>query len=217
MELENSSTEEAGELEFDSYLFDLDGVIVDVEDSYRRKIFDEVSEVTGRQYTDSQIQRLWHGVGGESREGILESWGENPREFWRIFDWFDAPERRLQHTYVYPDADVLTSLEGPVGVVTHSPRDLAESALEKADLLDVVDEVVACSYETGYKPDPTPIEMCLERVGADPDGAALVGDSESDVQGAWNAGIAGGHVDRIDHPIDADFRVESLRELPALD
>ncbi len=203
---------------FDCHLFDLDGVLVDVEESYRRKIFDEVGEVTGRHYTDEQIQELWHGVGGDSREEILESWGEDPRAFWRIFDWFDAPERRLEHTYVYGDADILTSLDGPIGVVTHSPVELALPALERADLLDVVDEVVACSYETGYKPDPEPIEICLDRLDTrDDDDVAMVGDSECDVRGAWNAGITGGHVDRIGHPVDADFRVTSLEELPSLD
>ncbi len=202
---------------FDCHLFDLDGVLVDVEDSYRRKIFDEVGEVTGRHYTDRQIKELWHGVGGESREEILRSWGEDPRAFWRVFDWFDAPERRLEHTYVYSDADALSSIEGPVGVVTHSPRELAIPALERADLLDVVDEVVPCSYETGYKPDPAPIEICLERLGVEGDSdVAMVGDSECDVHGAWNAGITGGHVDRIGHPVPADFRVENLRELPSL-
>ncbi|MFP4632416.1 MAG: HAD family hydrolase [Halobacteriales archaeon] len=200
---------------YDHYLFDLDGVIVDVEESYRRRVFDAVAEVLDTSYNDRQIERLWHGVGADTREEIIRSWGDDPEEFWRVFDAVDDPARRIEHTYAYDDAEVLYDVPGPVGVVTHSPPELAWPALEVAGIDDAVDEVVCCDPETGYKPDPRPIELCMEGIGASED-TLMVGDSACDVRGAWNAGIDAGHVDRVGSAVEADHRVTDLFDLPGV-
>lgn len=200
---------------FDGYLFDLDGVLVDVSDAYKHEIFAEVEDELERSFTDDQIRNLWHGLGAESRDDILRSWGiDEPRRFWEVFDALDTPERRIEHTYAYEDADVVADIDAPTGVVTHSPYELAEPALERAGLDGHVDALVSCSYELGWKPDPAPIEKCAREAGA-PLGeeTVLIGDSASDVRGAWNAGIAAGHVDRVGHRVDADHNLDGLHEV----
>lgn len=197
---------------FDYYVFDLDGVLVDVRDSYRREIFEEVGDELGRGFTDEEIDRLWYGVGGDRKE-ILRDWGYDPREFWEVFDAIDTPERRVEHTYAYDDTTVLDEIEVPMGVVTHSPPALADRALEKTGLEGKFDSVICCSYELGYKPEPEPIRVCLDEIGASPDDSVMIGDSVSDVKGAWNAGLTAGHIDRVGHRVDADINIESLHDV----
>ena len=196
---------------FDSYVFDLDGVLVDVRDSYRREVFEEVGDELGRGFSEDEVDRLWYGLGGD-RKDILRDWGFEPRDFWEVFDAIDTPERRVEHTYAYDDVDVLDEIDGPKGVVTHSPPALAERALEKTGLGDRFEAVVCCSYDLGYKPEPAPIHACLEQMGASDD-AVMIGDSVSDVRGAWNAGLAAAHVDRFGHSVNADMNIESLYEV----
>jgi len=197
---------------FDSYVFDLDGVLVDVNDSYKREIFDEVGDEFGRGFTDDEIHRLWYGA--EERSDIIESWGYEPKEFWEVFDAVDSPERRVEHTYVYEDTEIIPDLDAPTGLVTHSPPELARPALEKAGLQDIFDSVVCCSYDIGYKPNPEPFRLCLNEMGASTEDAVMVGDSVSDVRGAWNAGLTAGHIDRVGYSVDADLNIETLHDLP---
>lgn len=201
---------------YDCIIFDLDGVLVDVEDSYKHEVFAEVGDRLDDTFTERQIQSLWHGVGAGSRDDILRNWGySDPREFWRVFDELDTPERRLQHTYAYSDVNALRDLDARMGIVTHSPPELAEPALRKTGLSELFDSVVSCSYDIGYKPNPEPIEKCAGELGAG-DGAVMIGDSVSDVRGAWNAGLTAGHIDRVGHRVEADFNIESLREVPEI-
>jgi phosphoglycolate phosphatase len=196
---------------FEYYVFDLDGVLVDVRDSYKREIFEEVGDELGRGFSEEEIDRLWYGVGGGRKE-ILRDWGYDPREFWEVFDAIDTPERRVEHTYAYDDTTVLDEIEAPMGVVTHSPPALADRALEKTGLAGRFDSVVCCSYDIGYKPEPAPIRACLDEMSASssPDDSVMIGDSVSDVRGAWNAGLTAGHIDRVGHRVDADINIESL-------
>lgn len=198
---------------FDSYIFDLDGVLVDVHDNYKHRVFEEVGEVFNTEFTEEQVLNLWHGVGAGSRDEILRSWGYEPRDFWRVFDEIDTPERRIKHTYAYSDADALDNIDACMGVVTHSPPELAEPALEKTGLLDRFDSIVCCSHELGYKPEPAPIRKCAEELGAG-DKTIMIGDSASDIYGAWNAGLTAGHIDRVGHKINADINIKSLAEIP---
>jgi len=197
---------------FDSYVFDLDGVLVDVHDTYKREIFDEVGDELRRDFTDDEIHRLWYGV--EERSDIIESWGYEPREFWEVFDALDRPERRVEYTYAYDDTGIIPDLNAPTGLVTHSPPELARPALEKAGLRGAFDGVVCCSYEIGYKPDPKPFRLCLDKMGASAEDALMLGDSLSDVRGAWNADMTAGHIDRVGHSVEADLNVETLHDLP---
>jgi len=108
----------------------------------------------------------------------------------------------------------------PVGLLTNGSSDLQRRKLDQVGLVDAFDAVVV-SGEVGVgKPAPTAFHLVLERLGADPVGSVMVGDSwERDVVGALDSGmtaywIAGGR------PVPAsDPRVtvvDSVRELAGL-
>jgi phosphoglycolate phosphatase len=212
--------------DYDVWLFDLDGTLVDAEWSYTRETFDRVGDRLGRAFTDRQAEVLWHGLGG-SRDAQLREWGVDPEAFWSAFHAVENPQARAEATTLHEDATALVDrIDGPIGVVTHCQRFLTDPVLDHLDVRDWFDTVVCCTAETGWKPDPTPVRRALADLGVPPDivGVAngprgvLAGDAASDVGAAWNAGLDAVHVERHgpDHRgrcVLADYRVGSFDEL----
>jgi phosphoglycolate phosphatase len=208
---------------YDAWLFDLDGTVVDAEWSYVREVFDRTGDRLGYGFSDAQAEELWHGLTG-TRDAKLREWGLDPEEFWPVFHDVEEPDARASASYVYDDAARLIrrlNREGvPVGVVTHCAEFLAYPVVERLDIHDWFDAFLPCSEETGWKPDPAPVRRTLSDLGVGPDAdAVLLGDGESDVGAAWNAGLDAVHVERHGHHrrgrcVRADRRVHSFDELP---
>jgi len=205
---------------YDFWLFDLDGTVVDVERSYARAVVDEVGDRLGASFTPADADRLWWGAGGARRE-VLDGASLDSERFWETFHEVEDPIARAESTFVYDDAArFLSSLDGPVGLVTHCQAYLTDPVLSYHDIRDWFDAVVCCSDETGWKPDPTPVELAMNdlAVGFGNRSGALAGDSPSDVGAAWNAGLAAVHVERTDphergHCVLGDHRVGAFDEL----
>jgi phosphoglycolate phosphatase len=204
--------------DYDVWLFDLDGTLVDTEWSYTREVFDRVGDRVGHEFSDYQAEVLWHGLGG-SRDDQLREWGFDPGAFWRAFHDVEDPVERADATYLYDDAAHVADLDDPVGLVTHCAEFLAEPVLDSLDIGDWFDVVVCCDDDIGWKPDPQPIEHALCDMDATPDhDGVYIGDASSDVGAAQNAGLDGVHVERHDphkrgHCVLGDHRIESFDEL----
>jgi len=205
---------------YDFWLFDLDGTVVDVERSYARSVVGEVGDRLGVGFSPADADRLWWGAGG-ARERVLDGAGVDPTAFWDTFHEVEDPLARAESTYVYDDAArFLTALDGPVGLVTHCQAYLTDPVLGYHDIRDWFDAVVCCSDETGWKPDPTPVELAMSdlAVGFGDHSGALAGDNPSDVGAAWNAGLDAVHVERSDpvergHCVLGDHRIEAFDDL----
>ncbi len=182
---------------YDFWLLDLDGTLVDVEDSYRREVFDAVGDRLGRSFTDRQTEVLWHGIGGD-RSDVLSEWGVDPERFWEVFDAIDDPVERAEASYLYDDAHAVAAIDGPTGLVTHCPARPTAHVLEHLDIRDWFDGVVCCDDEVGFKPDPRPVRAAMAKLGIWHNGrdGVLVGDGWSDLVAATNAGLDGVHVER---------------------
>ena len=207
---------------YDFWLFDLDGTLVDAEWPYIRRTFDRVGQRLGRPFSDREAAIIWHGLGGV-RDRVLRSWGVDPAPFWAAFHEIESPDERARASRLHPDAAALLSaLDArslPVGIVTHCQRFLTEPVLEEVDLAGRFETVVCCHDDIGWKPDPAPVRRAMADLGVDTAGrGVLVGDGESDIGAAWNAGLDAIHVER--HRPDergccvrADHRLESLDPL----
>jgi pyrophosphatase PpaX len=76
-----------------------------------------------------------------------------------------------------------------LGLVTAKRRRMVQLAFQALPLLQAFD-VVVCGEDTErHKPDPEPILLALERLGARVEDAAYVGDSPFDVAAARAAGV----------------------------
>jgi phosphoglycolate phosphatase len=183
---------------YDFWLVDLDGTVVDIEQPYIHEVLAEVGDRLGHGFTDFETELLWYGI-GTAREEILGGGNIDREQFWDVFHAVENPRSRAAATYVYDDAAAFVAgIDSPLGVVTHCQEYLTAPVLDHLDIADWFDTVVCCSDETGWKPDPTPIEMAIRDlgVGDDAHAGAMVGDDPTDVQAAHNAGIDGIHVSR---------------------
>jgi HAD superfamily hydrolase (TIGR01549 family) len=124
---------------------------------------------------------------------------------------------RAEHFELYDDAlpalAVLREHGLKLGLVSNTGRDLDEFVAHHR--LDV-DAGIGSRAHGKTKPDPTIFRAVLERLGAGPSEAAMVGDSlQDDVEGARALGMRAFLLDRENrHPEVAD-RLVDLRSLPA--
>jgi len=207
---------------YDYWLLDLDGTIVDVEPRYRREVFADVGDRLGREFTEEEVETLWHGLGGPRSEK-LQALGLDPGTFWPALHEAEDPEARAEATYVHDDAaQLLAELDRagvPVGVVTHCAPFLADHVVDDLDLRSRFDAFVTCSDDLGWKPDPEPVHHTMAQLGVDREKeGVLAGDGPSDIGAAWNAGLDAVHVERHGPErrgqcVLADYRVERLTEL----
>ncbi len=76
-----------------------------------------------------------------------------------------------------------------VAIVTSRLWSSTTQGLYKFDIAHMFDAVVSAEDTTIHKPDPTPILLCLDKLGIGPDEALMVGDSKFDILCARNAGV----------------------------
>jgi len=205
---------------YDFWLLDLDGTVVDVREPYVHEVVGEVGDRLGHDFTAREAELVWHGV-GDRRDRVFEEKGIDAGRFWEVFHEVDEPAARAEATYVYDDAAAVADLAGPVGVVTHCQSSLTGPVLDALDIRDWFDTVVCCSAETGWKPDPTPVELAVSELSvADDAYGAMAGDDPRDVQAAHNAGLEGvrvvrpNHAARVTDGSEDGRRVSRLTELP---
>lgn len=98
------------------------------------------------------------------------------------------------------------ALRWPLAVVTSCPRRLAESVLQRHGFAPFVRAVV-CEEDGPGKPDPFPVRLALQRLGATT--AWMVGDNPSDVTAARLAGVVPLAI--APHGIGAESHAERLR------
>jgi phosphoglycolate phosphatase len=203
--------------EYDYWLLDLDGTLVDVDGGYVYEVFDEVGDRIGFDFSQEQADILWHGLGGP-RNQALERWNVDPATFWETFHEVEDPQARAEATYLYEDAERFGELDRPIGLVTHCQQYLTEPVLDHVDIRDWFDAVVCCTEEIGWKPDPSPVDRVRRRMDVNGGAGVLAGDSPHDVGAAWNTGLDAVHVERHgpEHRgmcVLGDHRIRSFDEL----
>jgi HAD superfamily hydrolase (TIGR01549 family) len=100
-----------------------------------------------------------------------------------------------------------------LGIVSNTGRDVDEFLAHHE--LDV-DAALSSKVHGKVKPHPTIFQAVLDRLGVEPDQAAMVGDSpEDDLEGARALGMRAFLVDREGIHLDAPDRLPDLFALPA--
>ncbi|MXR52644.1 HAD-IA family hydrolase [Halovenus sp. WSH3] len=204
---------------YDFWLLDLDGTLIDVEQQYIYDVMNTVGRRFGRSFSEWEAEMLWYGP-SQSRATIMDRHEIDPEQFWQAFHEVEQPEKRAAASHLYSDTEqFIRAIDGPVGLVTHCQEFITWPVLKYLDIEDWFDTIVCCTDETGWKPDPEPVELAMADLGVDSDAdGVLVGDDPSDVGAAWNAGLTGVHIQRRDpnrvgQCVRGDRRIESLDAL----
>ncbi len=199
---------------YDFWLFDLDGTLLTVEESYIYETMDRVGDALGTSFSTEVARKIWFGRGG-LRDQLLRDAGLDPVSFWSTFHQIESPEDRAAATRLHPDAEVVGGLTRPRGLVTHCQPHLTEPILDRFGLESWFDAVVCCSDEIGWKPDPRPLHHAMDDLDTASGRGVLVGDSVADVEAAKNAGIDAILINREGPAPDvsADRVIRTLDEL----
>jgi len=182
-------------------LFDVDGVLVDVSASYRKAIQETVRFFADKPALPAEIQGLKE-LGGYNNdwdltEAILRQRGKNLRReeiVQKFQELYLGSENKMgfieNEKWLLPKRELAAlHAEHRLGIVTGRPRFETNHVLKKFTVEGFFDVVVAMEDypQEKAKPDPTPIQIALEKLGIQK--AVYVGDGVDDVVAAKNAGI----------------------------
>ena len=207
-----------------AFLFDLDGTLIDSKLDLVTSVNAMVRQM-GRAELPAEIVASYIGHGAPQLIASAlgpESTDEQRRTGLSLF-LAHYELHKLDATRPYPG--VVEALEAlaadPMSVLTNKPTSMSVDILHGLGLAKYFRSIFGGDSFEKKKPDPTGALKILQEFGVSPAQAALVGDSEVDVQTARNAGMLAvtvnygfGVHDRAAHP--ADLYLDSLTELAGL-
>jgi len=176
-------------MRFETVLFDLDGTVVDSGAIILASMRHATREVLGRDFSDEELLQAVGGPGLEAQFSTLA-----PDHVERLVDVYRAHNEPLHVDLEACDGmeNVLVQLrqEGRrLGVVTAKRRSTVELAFDQVPLGHLFETVIGGDETERHKPDPEPLLLGAERLGADPAATAYVGDSPFDVLAAKAANM----------------------------
>jgi pyrophosphatase PpaX len=175
---------------FATYLFDLDGTLLDSVElilaSYRHTALVH----TGTAPDDA----VWLAGLGTPLRTQLRHLSEDPAEIAAMVETYREHNLSNHDAMVRPYDGIVEAVRtlaarAELGLVTSKLRPGALLGLRAAGLEDAFDVVVGADDVQRHKPDPAPVLAALERLGADPTGTVFIGDSPHDMAAGRAAGV----------------------------
>lgn len=173
-------------------IFDLDGTLLQLDRSYESILSTAFEAASGR------VENRWLETYGEAFADVFAAQEPDPARI--AFEATDAPGDPTTFATHLHEAEIAAStlpehahsdLKGltdrfSLGILTNGPDDWQRAKLDAQDLRGIFDAVVT-SYEAGgHKPDPAPYHAVESKLNAD--AYAMIGDSDSDIDGADSVG-----------------------------
>lgn len=182
---------------FDALIFDLDGTLIDSAPDVRASINRVLVGMGRRELTLEETKDMVGWGGRVLAEKALAKTGDAGTEddIDRTLEGFltTYAQHPADHSVVYPG--VLSMLDGfkaagvRMGLCTNKPTATTPPVLEALGLSQYFD-VVSCGDAVPYKkPDGRHVRLVVEELGATIETTAMVGDSESDITAAIDAGV----------------------------
>ncbi len=228
-------------MNFDFYLFDLDGTLLHLGNikAYAEEILVETLNRLKARYPPIRNERFKLWSSEEGYLNVLEEWGvEEPQNFWKFFDEIDFDKRKIlikkKKAFLYQDVKyVLEKIylhkdSKKLAIVTNTAYYICEYILNKFNINKFFHETFSLGYYNNdqelAKPSPNGILTILDKFKYDPkeSKAILIGDSKLDIIAAKKANIYACLIRRdIDTrnrhyknwDIQPDFVIEELDEL----
>lgn len=178
-------------------LFDMDGVLAEVRQSFRAAIVETASSF-GVMVSDEDIAAA-KAAGNASDDwdltrrlcaaaGVELTFEEVRDRFETIYQGDGEIEGLKMRESLIPDPSLLErwSRRLPLGIVTARPRKDAVEFLDRFDAAGYFETVVT-REDAPSKPDPAPVRLALQRLGVER--AWMFGDTRDDLMAARDAGV----------------------------
>ena len=176
-------------MRFPVVLFDLDGTVIDTGAIILASMRHATRAVLGRDFAD---QELLAAVGGPGLEAQMRALA--PDRIEELVSVYRAHNEPLHADVACCGGmdEVLPQLRAGgrrLGLVTAKRRATVELAFATVPVGHLFEAIVGGDETERHKPDPEPLLLALERLGARAGQAAYVGDSPFDVRAARAAGM----------------------------
>lgn len=209
-------------------IFDLDGTLIDSKQDLVLAV-NATLRAIGREELPADLVASYVGSGAPVLIGRALGGSPDSEELQRALRYFLShyEQHQLDNTRAYPGVrEALVQLNGtPMAVLTNKPANISVRILEGLGLAQFFQVIYGGNSFATKKPDPLGANTVLSDLQAAASEAAMVGDSEVDVQTARNAGMISAIVnfgfgihDRGKYPADVYLdRMEELLPLVARD
>jgi pyrophosphatase PpaX len=205
---------------YPTVLFDLDGTLIDSGEMILSSFRHATRTVLSREIPDAELAAL---VGGSDIYEQMRTIDETQvDELVRVYRQHNRPLHEDLKAFAGME-NLLARLHSEgrrLGVVTSKRRRTVDLAFAVLPIERYFDAVVTSEETERHKPDPEPVLLALERLGARPAQAAFVGDSPYDVgagkaAGIFTIGVTWGGLHPHEHLLEAgaDILVETPEEL----
>ncbi len=204
-------------MSIDTFLFDLDGTLVDSIPDLTRAINLLREELDLPAITSDQVRGyVGDGVGLLLQRALPEQlFNQNRRKrFMEIYT-----EHLTDETVIYPGIMDFLAMhrDKPMVVVTNKPQHLAEILVNRLGLSPFFKHVIGDDLVLQRKPHPEMVHHALKLLGCNPEKSVLLGDHHVDLRAAHAARVKScfcawglGH----DDGLQADFLADKATDLP---
>lgn len=206
--------------EFDIYLFDFDGTLVDTQDSLHR-VFSLAYAAIGINNITLEdtlhLMRIPLFKGYEEYHGPMdeESIKKFADEIIRLLDDEEVLKKSKPYSEVRSVLKQLKNKGKKLGIVTSNNIKHVKDVLKYIDIEESLFDVFVGNKETKkHKPYPDPLLKALETLNVDKEKACYVGDAIDDMRCAVNAHIGMILIDRDNSQNEAPYpKIKTLDEL----
>ena len=172
-------------------LFDLDGTVIDSIELIVQAAEYAYDGRVGPRPTRAE----WLALIGTPLAPMLRRWAHNEVDVTFLWDRYRAFQMEHHDRLVtaYPGAvDLVRRLHArghPLAIVSSKLEAGIRRSLDFVELTDCFSAVVGIDHTKTHKPEPEPVFLALDRLGAKPANAWFIGDSPYDVLAGRAAGV----------------------------
>lgn len=206
----------------DTVLFDFDGTVMNTTDVILDSWQHTFNTFEGRSRPVEEIVKTFGEPLHYTMERVLPH--VDPEEAIETYRSFHRDNFGQRISVFEGMAELLAELkrrEYKTGLVTSRLAGTTWEGLHKYDLAEYFDVVVSCDDTDKHKPDPTPVNITLEKLGSKAENSIMLGDTMFDILCARNAGVLSVLVgwaialspEEIAGPDGPDFIIEKAEDL----